>query len=473
MIGGSLTGKTQAPHPLLQRIGDHLDDLLAVEPARVAGVLVGLSGGPDSVILLRAAHLRARKTGRPLAAAHLHHRLRGEASDGDLAFCRGLCESLGVPLFEEAVDPRPEARARGLGLEEAGRHLRRRFFLGILAGQPELDRVALGHHRDDQAETVIMRLFRGTGPDGLRGIRPASGAFVHPLLDVDRNEIVACLEAIGQPWRTDATNLEGDNRRARIRRELWPVVRGIFGPGAEQAPARCADLLDGDLALLDRMTRDALDAARHREAREDLSVPSLLALDPALAARVVRRWLDPEQPSGLERVHVEEIRHWLAQGQSGTGLDLPRGRRLVRDFDRLKVESPGPGTTPLRAAADYRILVATEAAPDTAETGVGDPSDESSWRLHLPQEALKGNLQVRNWREGDRFQPFGLDGTKKLSDLLREERIPADERAGILVVADGEGILWVVGLARAERTRILPTTRRIVTISVAPRADHP
>jgi tRNA(Ile)-lysidine synthase len=459
-----------APHPLLQRIADRLDRLL---PADGSGLLVGLSGGPDSVALLRAARAWSRRAGRPLAAAHLHHGLRDGEADADLVFCRGLCAGLGVPLREEAADPRPEARSRGLGLEEAGRHLRRRFFLRILENEPGLGRVALGHHRDDQAETVVMRLFRGTGPDGLRGIRPAQGLFVRPMLDVGRAEIVACLEALGQPWRTDATNLAGDNLRARIRRELWPVVRGIFGPGAERTPARLADLLERDLDLLDRLTDEALAAARHPDDPGDLSAAALAGLDPALAARVVRRWLEPGRPGGLERVHVDGILAWLGRGRSGTTLDLPGGVTLAREFDRLRIGSGAAAAPPLRAAADYRILVAKEPGGEDAAAGVGDPADETTWRLVVPAAALRGDLQVRNLRQGDRFQPFGLEGTKKLSDLLREKRVPAGERPGVLVVADDEGILWVVGLARAERTRILPTTERKVTISVAPRADHP
>jgi len=464
-----------ADHPLLIRLRDRLDGLVAAcQPGSGdAGVVVGLSGGPDSVALLLAARAWGMATGRPVAAAHLHHRLRGREADGDLEFCRGLCASLEVELLEDAADPRPEARTRGGGLEEAGRHLRRRFFLGILAGRPDLGCVALGHHRDDQAETVVMRLFRGTGPDGLRGIRPVDPPFVRPMLGIDRAEIVAFLEETGQPWRTDVTNLEGENLRARIRRELWPVVRGIFGPGCEKAPARLADLMEGDLALLDRLAEEA--AARVAGTVDDggLSVAGLLDLDPALAARVLRRWLEPSGPAGLERVHVDAILTWLAGGRSGSALDLPGGGRLVREFDRLGFDRAGERPVPLREAADYRILVTRDAAAGPRGHDAGDPADESTWRLCLPADALRGNLRVRNWREGDRFRPFGLDGTKKLSDLLREKRVPSGDRPGILVVADDEGILWVVGVARAERTRVLPTTERTVTISVAPRADHP
>jgi len=458
-------------HPLLNQVNSRVDDLVAecCPEKPEAGILVGLSGGPDSVALLLAGKLWAERRNRPLAAAHLHHGLRGGEADADLEFCRSLCDRLGVMFHHDTVDLRHEARSRGRGLEEAGRHLRRSFFLRILENEPRLSCVATGHHRDDQIETVIMRLFRGTGLDGLRGIRPLARPFIHPMLDLDRSEIVACLEETGQPWRTDSSNLEGENLRARIRRELLPVVRGIFGLGSERAPARLAGLLDRDLALLDRMGYAALDQVRHEEDPTALDVAELNGLDPALASRVLRVWLKPMQPEGLERVHVDGILAWLLEGQSGTARDLPGGAVLAWELDRVLIRTDRTPSPPLRAAADYRIVVARGGSGKE----IGDLADETTWRLTCPAETLSGNLQVRNWREGDRFQPFGLDGTKKLSDLLREKRLPADSRPGVLVVSDDAGILWVVGLARAERTRLLPTTTHTVTISVARRTDQP
>jgi len=439
---------------------------------------VGLSGGPDSVALLLAAKAWSDKVSTPVAAAHFNHRLRPGEADRDAIFCRDLCADLDIALHENTEDPRPAARSRGQGLEEAARHLRRRFFGNILAEQETLHCVATGHHRDDQVETVIMRLFRGTGPTGLRGILPVSGHVIHPLLQVGRGEILTFLEDIGQPWRTDATNLEGDNLRARIRRELLPVARGIFGPGSENVPARLAELLQVDMELLERFAEEALADVRLMDHPDQLSVAGLLDLDKGLAARVLKLWLEDGQPSDLERVHVNGILSWLAAGQSGSGLDLPGGLRLTRDFDSLVRASDSTTQPPLREAVDYRILVTRNPAeagdPRVGiQEGVGDPGDETTWRLTCPAACLAGNLMVRNWRPGDRFHPFGLEGSKKLSDLLRERRVPRKDRPGVLVVTDEAGILWVVGLARAERTRLLPSFEQTVTISLAERSGHP
>ncbi len=430
-----------------------------------AGVVVALSGGPDSVALLLVARHRSRLTGTPLVAAHLHHGLRPGAADRDAEFCAALCRDLDIELVRGDADPRPAARERGAGLEEAARHLRRRFLTGVLAARPWPGCIATGHHRDDQAETVLMRLLRGTGPEGLRGIRPVAGPFVHPLLAWDRAAIVDFLQRQGHPWRVDVTNLEGDNLRARLRREVLPLLRDMFGEGCLAGPARLARLLEPDLALLDDLADQALERSRDGQA---LDVPALLDLPPPLASRVLRRWL--AAPSTVTAAHVEAVLRWLRDGTSGGGLDLPGGLRLSREFDRLL-----PGTVPVvdgPAPEDCRPLV--RRLPDAAPIeppGVGSLSNPDSWHLVCPAAALRGNLRVRGWRQGDRLRPLGLGGSRRVSDVLREARVPVSGRTRVPVVADDEGILWVVGLARDERTRLLPGTTGMVTISVIRRED--
>jgi tRNA(Ile)-lysidine synthase len=458
-------------------IGHSLDAML-LRPEAVGrdtpglGLVVALSGGPDSVALLLAARAWGERTGRPVAAAHLNHLLRAADAEADVEFCRSLCRRLALTLFEHAADPRPLARARGQGLEEAGRRLRRTFCEDLLVEHPAYGWIAAGHHRDDQVETVLMRLFRGTGPDGMRGIRPVAGAWLHPLLEVDRRDILAFLDEAGQPWRTDVSNLEGDNRRARLRRELLPLARDIFGAGCEEGPARLADLLGEDLDLLAELTRDWVESCVNSDG--DLRVPSLLELVPAARARVLRVWLQEKGAADLGRIHIDNVAIWLQDGVSGTSLDLPGDLTLQRDFEVVRLAGTASPAPPLRFAGDYRILVTAGPAgvdPTAAgrREGAGDPSEEGTWALTCPAGILRGNLQIRNWRRGDRLRPFGLQGTKKLSDVLRESRVARPERDNVLVVTDEDGILWVVGVTRTERTRMLPDTTRTVTISVVKR----
>lgn len=441
------------------------------------GLLVALSGGPDSVALLLAAHHWSLATGSPLAAAHLNHQLRDDAA-ADMVFCQDLCASLKIPLHCTGKDIVALARLRGRGLEEAGRHAREEFFRGILEENSDLHCLAKGHHRNDQAETMVMRLFRGTGAEGLAGIRPVTGSTIYPLLGFTKVELLDALAAMEQPWRTDASNLAGDNTRSRLRRELMPLAREIFGEGCDLTPARLAGLMSTYLDFLEKCGEEAwLKLAHTDNEGTALAIAGLLEQPPALATRVLRRWLSQccaIEPSNIEFAHVMNILVWLREGQSGTGLDLPQGVRICRQFDWLRPESPLAGVIPGLSPADYRILVQRNSRDhDPAALGLsegpGRLDDEENWNLNCPANVLQGNLKIRNPRPGDRFQPFGLDGTRKLSDLFRDLRLPEARRQDVLLVEDEVGILWVVGLARSERTRLLPSTDKIVTICVARR----
>jgi tRNA(Ile)-lysidine synthase len=440
-----------------------LTELADEDTAARGGVLVALSGGPDSTALLLAAHAWREATGRPIAAAHLDHQLRGDDAIADADFCRDLCARLDVPLHTRASDPRPVATRRGRGVEEAARHLRRTFFDDLLAADRRLACVATGHHRDDQAETVLLRLFRGCGLDGLRGITPRSGRVIHPLLGENRASILVFLADAGQPWRLDQTNAADDATRNRLRRELLPTLRDIFGEGALDGLPRLADLAAADLDLLDHLTAAALAAAAAPDG--GLIVSRVNALTPPLCRRVLRHWL--ARAAGLREdlaaVHVEAVRDWLDHGQSGQGLDLPHGVRLQRDFDHLRIAaSSSPTQVPCGLAAEFRVSVTP--SPDEPIVPGAPRADADGGQLICPADALQGNLRVANWREGDTMEPLGLGGRKKLSDLFREKQIPTPWRASLLLVEDAAGILWVPGVAQAERTRVLPSTRRAVTI---------
>lgn len=462
---------------LTSRIGRRLDELLGAvavahgEDPRAAGLLVAFSGGPDSLALLWLARSWALARGRPLLAAHFNHRLRGADADRDEDFCRQMCDRLQVAIVCAGGDPRPLARERGRGLEEAARRLRLDF-LEEARRAHGLCAVATGHHRDDQAETVLMRIGRGTGLDGLRGMRPRRGRIIRPLLAVARREILALLQERGLAWREDATNRDGSNTRSRVRRELLPLLRDIFGAGAARNPARLAELAGTDLAYLDATAAAALadlavappepsaDSADSRPPA-GLAVGRLLALPDAIRRRVLRLWLQPLLPVDLARIHVRQIERWLAGGQSGSGLDLPGPLRLVREFDSVHVaQAPPPGRESDRWSV--RIAPLDEVPPQVpAPWRAGD-----AWHLISAADHLAGGLCVRAPRAGDRLQPFGFAGHRKLSDLMREKRVALAARRHVLVVADREGPVWVVGLAQDERTRVLPATRQAVTIIV-------
>ena len=442
-----------------------------IAPDATPGVLIALSGGADSTALLRLAVLRREQCGAPVEAAHLDHALRGADADADADFCRELCRGLDVPLHLRREDPRPLAAARGRGLEEAARAVRREFLTGILDARPALAACATGHHRDDQAETVVIRLFRGTGPEGLQGMRPRAGRFIHPLLGCGRDEIEAWLVALGQPWRRDATNDDASNVRGRVRRELLPLARDIFGAGAAAAPARLAALLRDDAEELESQAAVSLRALRLGRSDGTLPVDALAALPGPISSRALRRHLRGECGLDLDRAHVARLLDWLGTSRSGAAIDLVAGWRARRDFDRLVFDPPVTA-----AAVREATLTVRPATPAELVARDPEPADlrpgADGWRLTCPGSALLGAPRVRPWRPGDRLAPFGMTGRRKVGDLLQQLRVPAPERPRVLIAEDDTGPFWVVGLVRDERTRLLPSTRDAVTLQIRYASDE-
>jgi len=434
------------------------------------GVLVALSGGADSVALLLAAAARRTRVGEPVAAAHVNHMLRGEQADRDEDFCTELCRHLDVPLHVHHADPDSLGAQNGTGLEDAARRLRRRHFAAVLDAEPRLAGCATGHHRDDQLETLIMRFFRGAGAEGMRGIRPVAGRTIHPLLVTDRAEIEAFLTECGQTWRSDPTNADGSNARGRVRHELLPVARSIFGEAAAGAPVRLAQLLADDVAVLEQTAGDLLAGLLATGDGESLPVDVLTEMSQPLASRLVRMHL--REYCGVEtdlaRTHVVRLLEWLPESRSGSGVDLIDGWRACRDFDHLVFVPPeGADEDSPAAALTLRIREATVDEIACPEPEPGLPASATrAWRLTLPTTALHGEPRLRGWRPGDRIVPFGMSGRKKVSDLLRESEVPVRARRDVVLVEDDAGPLWLVGLVRAERTRLLPSTATAVTLLV-------
>lgn len=311
-------------------------------------VLAALSGGVDSVVLL---HLlcAARREGRiaRVAAAHLHHGLRGAAADEDAAFCAELCRRWDVPFLMGRADVRAAADERGLSLEAAARE-ERYAFLRDAAHRLGADCIATGHHMDDQAETVLLHLLRGSGLAGLCGMRPRTGDIARPLLAERRAGIEAYAVENGLTWRTDLTNDSPDMLRNRVRHELLPLLVSL-NPAAVERLASTAQLLRQDEAFLSSLAAGAL-----REAAADgggYGRAALLALDGSVRSRALKRLLLAAQPDGVQRRDVERL-DALLTAQTGTRIELRGGRAAWVDSRALHV-----GLPPQRAAFEAPLAV--------------------------------------------------------------------------------------------------------------------
>jgi tRNA(Ile)-lysidine synthase len=443
-------------------------------------VVAAVSGGSDSVaqaLLLR--ELASRGELVLAAIAHLNHHVRGADADADAAFCRELAGRIGVPVIIGDADVPADAKTHQVSIEVAGRHARRQFFQEAI-DSIKADRVAVAHTRDDQAETVILRLARGAGSSGLAAMTPRRGHVIRPLLDVTRSELQHFLRAMHETWREDATNLDRDIPRNRIRHAVMPELRAINAQ-ADSALARAAEILRGDDEFLERLANAAfLRSVQVDEDRETVTLDAseFAKLPVALARRVARYALETANPSrsyGLEE--ADELRRAVAEGTGANlpGLSLERfGANAVlvsRQAQTVQRAHEVPAVDPLELRLD---IPGTVEAPlgawaMTAEGPISKPASIASDadQVMVDASGIGSQLLVRYRRPGDRLQPLGAPGRRKVQDVLVDRKVPRDDRDILPIVTTVSGeIVWVAGEVLADPFRVTPLTESVVVLTL-------
>jgi tRNA(Ile)-lysidine synthase len=420
---------------------------------------VAVSGGADSVALLRMLAEAKAESGVVLSVVHFNHQLRGQESDADEQFVRDLAASLDLEVHVSQADTARFAREKELSLEAAARELRYSFF-GKLITSGLLDKVATAHTLDDQAETVLLRVFRGTGTSGLSGIHPKlivgqkAGpkaadwkGIVRPFLNVRRRHIEAYLRDLNQPWRTDSTNLETTFTRNRLRHELLPHIASGFNPEIVEALANLAEIARAEDEFWSAQTAEAFVRVYRNQ---QLQVPELLKLPLALQRRVLRL-AAIQSGVTLDFHHSERVLAQLAKSHGE--IEIPGGVRAMVTPQALRFEATGPQAKP--CGYSYRLAIPGEI--DVAELGirvraiVGSGSDPRyNGEPGLALDRLPGELLLRNWRPGDRFWPAHTRAARKVKELLQERHLPSREKALWPVALAGEEIVWMRGFAVAS-----------------------
>jgi tRNA(Ile)-lysidine synthase len=460
---------------LLERVSLTLARRSLIPPG--AGVLVAVSGGPDSVALAQVlAMISARdRTFSLLALAHLNHRLRDADSDGDEAFCRGLASTLGIRFEVESADVLTLSREHRVSIEAAGRTARYEF-LQRAARRVGADRIAVGHTRDDQAETYLLKLLRGAGAEGLAGIYPQRGPVVRPLLDSSRAEVLAYLEEHNLSFRYDASNEVLDNPRNRVRHELIPYLRQHFTPSVQDVLAREAEIARADAEYLEHQ---AVEAARsivlEKEDGFELDGTALGALPAALARRVARRALISSAGGRfIGFPHVEALLQLAAAGGQGSA-DLPGQRatasagriRLTRRLEGLRADTPEVNFSRFPLSIPGTVDLASLGWTIAARPGVRpEPLSSSDWSMvAVAAGEMAMPLAVRTRRPGDRFRPLGLDGRKKLQDYFVDRKIARADRDKVPLVVDArDRIVWVVGQGISDDFRVTGGTEAVIIL---------
>lgn len=420
-------------------------------------VLVGVSGGADSVALLLVLSDLRETLGFELCAAHLNHGIRGAEADEDQAYVRELCRSMALPLYEERLDIPSIARAQGKTLEQAAREQRYAFFDRAMA-ELGAGRIAVAHHMEDQAESIMLHLIRGSGLKGLTGMKYQRDSIIRPLLDTHRSQVEGYLGERGIAYRTDSTNLDRDASRNRLRLDVLPYIAEHINPAITDSLCSMAGLLDEDEAYLAREAARALDAAATPGGYDRAA---LMELPRPIQSRAVRMAIERAGVhSDIDRVHVEKVME-LLKARTGASLDLPHIAAWVsygnicfgsRPDEKAQYEHPFvfPGET---SAGDGFFF------SDIPEGGIIKDNLVGFMDVdRLPPDAV-----VRTRRPGDTFFPCGAPGAKKLKAVFIDRKIPREQREQPGIFSGNEA-LFIPGLGVSDRVKVTADTGNIIRV---------
>ncbi len=418
-------------------------------PSGSLGILA-VSGGADSMCLMHILHRLSETLNIRIVVCHVIHGIRGEEAEEDAAFVKEAAEGLGLECRIFRRDVPALARETGLGLEEAGRMARYECFDG-LCNELGAAWIALAHQQDDQAETILFHMLRGTGIRGLRGMRPVQGNRIRPLLPFSRTKIEAWMREQGLGWRTDSTNLESEYSRNRLRNVIMPELCRINSSAKEHLlllAKEAEELYDIQKTMADRLRERYV---RGSETESLFTADSLdVTYEPAFRELILQ---ETERLAGqrkdLSRKHVTAVQA-LFSAETGKRTDLPYGLEAVRTYSGVLLRHRGRTERP-------KVTLSVSRRP--YQPGETIPSDGN--RKMIDAGTVKGTPFLRTPEEGDRIVISQDGGTKSLNRFFTDRKIPRELRGSWPVVADEEKILWVVGLRLAECCKVTENTEEV------------
>lgn len=435
-------------------------------------VLIGLSGGPDSVCLLTILnHLKA-DLGITVSAVYIDHGLRPDEVPVEIDFCRDICGTMEIPFHVRQIDVKEYAVEMRLSKQEAARELRYRVFENIRTGS-DITKIALGHNADDQMETIFMRLVRGTGPSGLSGMRPVRGAIIRPLIESPRSDIEAYLDTEGIGYMVDSSNLRDEYIRNRIRHAVVPVLKAI-NLDVVNTISKTAEIVRDEEHYFDILVNKTLIKllSRKTDRRIEIFLVPLLSMETVILRRVLRRAIDETKGlRGIGFLHIEELISLIKKGNSGDRMYLPGGIRAIRGYATFTITSEEPARiSSCTLNEPGNVVIAETAQVITASVVDSGEAEKADMRKTVVLDADRAPfpLMIRMRRPGDFFYPFGFGRKKKLQDFFVDEKIPRDERDAVPVVECGRGILWIAGLRADARFAVDKSTRRILLLKIKP-----
>ncbi len=433
-------------------------------------LLIGLSGGPDSVCLTVILDKLKHNFNISLHALYVNHRMRPKETKKEEAFCRQLCDKLGVTFHTRAVDVKRYASEHKLNIQETARELRYEV-LEEIADDIQASKIAVGHNADDQAETIFMRLIRGSGRKGLSGILPKRGMIIRPLVEIERSVIENFLnDELGQSFVLDSSNLNEDYLRNWLRLNVMSEVKK-HNPSVVKDLSRTADILreeDNYLEIIVTKTLMRL-ISRKSDNSIELFMSPLEILEKPLLRRVLRRAIDATSGlRGISFVHVEDIIDLIRNGKSGDRINMPKGLRAIKNYATLQLTLEVPGSfTEHSLNVPGEVIIQEQGTIIEAEVIDQEIETDGRTAATFDLQALSLPLKIRPRHEGDFFYPRGLGKKKKLQDFFVDEKVPRDSRDAVPIVVSGNDILWIAGYRSDERFRPSEQTEKIVKLIIS------
>jgi tRNA(Ile)-lysidine synthase len=436
-------------------------------------VLVAVSGGPDSVALLHGLLALKNELNLHLVVAHLNHKLRGIESDEDEQFVKTLASRLKIPFFSKRVDVKREAKRRKLSIEECAREVRYEY-LQKLADKVNADRIATGHQADDQAETFLMRLIRGAGGTGLSGIPAKRGKIIRPLIHTKREEIERFLRTNQITYRVDPSNYLTDHFRNRVRLSLLPKLKQEYNPQIVEVLNRTADIISCQQEHIEKKCEEILQAIANMGRRRIVIRSNRFALYDGCLQRQMIRLCVRELKGDLNQLGFEPVERTLdlvSRKKSGrkvklTGkiwMEIGGGELVISEAETGEHDYPLslPGGTNL---ADWGIKIRSRILERKSIRL--DIIVEDQNVAMLDWEKLKSPFRLRSVRNGDRFTPLGMKGTKTLADFLIDAKVPHHRRDEVPILTSKGRIVWVVGFRISDEFKVTDQTKKVLKLQV-------
>ncbi|HEX3028065.1 MAG TPA: tRNA lysidine(34) synthetase TilS [Clostridia bacterium] len=441
-------------------------------------IVVGVSGGPDSICLLHVLYCLRDELGIRIYAVHINHMLRGSEADMDQDYVRRFCSDKGIQLFERSVDVRAVSDAKGISLEEAGREARYQEFRTV-AEITGSGKIAVAHNKNDQAETILMHIIRGTGLDGLKGMEYNRGGVIRPLLDISRSEIEYYCDQQGLSPRIDSSNLENIYTRNKIRLDLIPYIKKLLDIDISNSLIRMASLIKDDSIFIEGCVKEAYEGCVAEKDSNSIimDISKLIGYDTSIMRRVIRNAIRElkGEIKGIENVHVENALELARFGRTGSEIHLPGGLRIEKSYSNLKLKIANNKKKPSKF--NKRISIpGTTSIPEngfTVEAALINTADiQTELKLYrqdgfiqfFDYEALSEGIYIRNRENGDIFKPLKSKGKKKLKEYFIDSKIPRELRDSIPLVAIGNEIVWIIGYKISDKFKVTENTKCVLKL---------